>query len=55
MVKDDNNKNEESNYKHKIDEYLITRILLDDSDLRQYYLDGINSIMKNLPRFHVTH
>ena len=44
-LKDDNNKNEEFHYKNKIDEYIITRIPLDDSDLRQYYLDGTNSIM----------
>ena len=54
MVKDDNNKNEESDCKNKIDEYIITRIPLDDSDLRQYYLDGTNSIMKDLPRPHAT-
>ena len=53
MVKDDNKKNEESDYKNKIDEYIITRIPLDDSDLRQYYLNGINSIIKNLPWPHV--
>ena len=32
----------------------ITRIPLDDADLRQFYLDGTNSIMKNLPRSNVT-
>ena len=53
MVKDDNNKNEQSDYKNKIDEYIITRILLVYSDLRQYYLDRTNSIMKNLPRPHI--
>ena len=50
MVKDDNNKNEKTDYNNNIDEYIITRIPLDDSDSRRYYLDGYNSIMKNLPR-----
>ena len=31
-----------------------TRIPLDDSDLRHFYLDGTNSIIKNLPRPSVT-
>ena len=34
MLKDDNNNNEESDYKNIIDEYIITIIPLDDSDLR---------------------
>ena len=33
---------------------IITRILLDDADLRQFFLDGTNSIMKKLPRPSVT-
>ena len=33
---------------------IITRIPLDDADLRQFYLDGTNSIMKNLPKPSVT-
>ena len=33
---------------------IITRIPLDYADLRQFYLDGTNSIMKNLPRPSVT-
>ena len=50
MVKEEYNRNEETDYKNNIDDCIITRIPLDDSDLRQYYLDGSNSIMKNLPR-----
>ena len=50
MVKEENNINEETDNNNNIDDYILTRIPLDDSDLRQYYLDGSNSIMKNLPR-----
>ena len=48
MVKEENNINEETDYKNNIDDYILTRIPLDDSDLRQYYLDGSNSMIQSL-------